>query len=85
MTTLTPGQLVFEITDESGRLTPNSWALRAIRLYDKFNATRIVVEDNAGGQMAESTIKNAVDRNLSIKIVHAVTDLILDRNPIMIW
>ena len=25
--------------DESGRLSPNSWALRAIHLYDKFNAT----------------------------------------------
>ena len=130
----------YVLADESGRLTPNSWALRAIHLYDKFNATRIVVEDNAGGQMAESTIKNAVERTLPVKtvrarrgkyvraepvaslyeqgrvhhigrfpdledqmctwtpdlgpshspdradaLVHAVTDLILDRNPIMIW
>ena len=130
----------YVLADESGRLTPNSWALRAIHLYEKFNATRIVVEDNAGGQMAESTIKNAVERTLPIKtvrarrgkyiraepvaslyeqgrvhhigrfpdledqmctwtpdlgpshspdradaLVHAITDLILDRNPIMIW
>ena len=130
----------YVLADESGRLTPNSWALRAIHLYDKFKATRIVVEDNAGGQMAESTIKNAVERTLPVKtvrarrgkyvraepvaslyeqgrvhhigrfpdledqmctwtpdlgpshspdradaLVHAVTDLILDRNPIMIW
>ena len=130
----------YVLADESARLTPNSWALRVIHLYDKFNATRIVVENNAGGQMVESTIKNAVDRNLSIKtvrarrgkyvraepvaslyeqgrvhhvgrfpaledqmctwtadlgpshspdradaLVHAITDLILDRNPIMIW
>ena len=130
----------FVLADESGRLTPNSWALRAIHLYEKFNAHRIVVEDNAGGQMAESTIQNAVDRTISIKtlharrgkyiraepiaslyeqgrvhhvgrfpeledqmctwtadlgpshspdradaLVHAITDLILDRNPIMIW
>ena len=130
----------YVLADESARLTPNSWALRAIHLYEKFNATRIVVEDNAGGQMAESTIKNAVERTLPIKtvrarrgkyvraepvaslyeqgrvhhigrfpdledqmctwtpdlgpshspdradaLVHAVTDLILDRNPIMIW
>ena len=130
----------YVLADESARLTPNSWALRAIHLYDKFNATRIVVEDNAGGQMAESTIKNAVERTLPIKtvrarrgkyvraepvaslyeqgrvhhigrfpdledqmctwtpdlgpshspdradaLVHAITDLILDRNPIMIW
>ena len=130
----------YVLADESARLTPNSWALRAIHLYEKFNATRIVVEDNAGGQMAESTIKNAVERTLPIKtvrarrgkyiraepvaslyeqgrvhhvgrfpdledqmctwtpdlgpshspdradaLVHAITDLILDRNPIMIW
>ena len=61
----------YVLADESGRLTPNSWALRAIHLYDKFNATRIVVEDNAGGQMAESTIKNAVERTLPIKTVRA--------------
>ena len=130
----------FVLADESGRLTPNGWALRAIHLYEKFNAHRIVVEDNAGGQMAEATIQNAVDRTISIKtlharrgkyiraepiaslyeqsrvhhvgrfpeledqmctwnadlgpshspdradaLVHAITDLILDRNPIMIW
>ena len=57
--------------DESGRLSPNSWALRAIHLYDKFNATMIVVEDNAGGQMAESTIQNAVERTLPVKTVRA--------------
>ena len=130
----------FVLADESARLTPNSWALRAIHLYEKFNAMRIVVEANAGGQMAESTIQNAVDRTISVKtlharrgkyiraepvaslyeqgrvhhvgrfpeledqmctwtadlgpshspdradaLVHAITDLILDRNPIMIW
>ena len=52
----------YVLADESARLTPHSWALRVIHLYDKFGATMIVVEDNAGGQMAESTIKNAVDR-----------------------
>ena len=61
----------YVLADESGRLTPNSWALRAIHLYDKFNATMIVVEDNAGGQMAESTIQNAVERTLPIKTVRA--------------
>ena len=29
----------FVLADESGRLTPNGWALRAIHLYEKFNAT----------------------------------------------
>ena len=53
-------QHAYVLADESGRLSPNNWALRVIHLYDKFNATMIVVEDNAGGQMAEATIQNAV-------------------------
>ena len=31
----------------------------------------IVVEDNAGGQMAEATIQNAVERTLPVKTVRA--------------
>ena len=61
----------YVLADESARLTPNGWALRVVHLYDKFEANMIVVEDNAGGQMAESTINNAVDRTLPIKTVHA--------------
>ena len=64
-------QHAYVLADESARLTPNSWALRVIHLYDKFGATMIVVEDNAGGQMAESTIQNAVERTLPIKRVRA--------------
>ena len=130
----------YVLADESGRLTPNSWALRAAHLFDKFNATRIIAEDNAGGDMVKSTLKNAVDRTLPYKgikarrgkyiraepvaalyeqgrvhhvgrfpdledqmctwtpdlgpsnspdradaLVHAITELIIDRNPIKIW
>ena len=64
-------QHAYVLADESGRLSPNNWALRVIHLYDKFNATMIVVEDNAGGQMAEATIQNAVDRTLPVKTVKA--------------
>ena len=130
----------YVLADESGKLTPNSWALRAAHLFDKFNATRIIAEDNAGGDMVKSTLKNAVDRTLPYKgikarrgkyiraepvaalyeqgrvhhigrfpqledqmctwtpdlgpsnspdradaLVHAITELIIDRNPIKIW
>ena len=64
-------QHAYVLADESARLTPHSWALRVVHLYDKFGATMIIVEDNAGGQMAESTIKNAVERALPIKPVRA--------------
>ena len=130
----------YVLADESGRLTPNSWALRAAHLFDKFNATRIVAEDNVGGDLVKTTLRNAVDRTLPYKgikarhgkhiraepvaalyeqgrvhhvgrfpkledqmctwtpdlgpshspdradaLVHAITELIIDRNPIMIW
>ena len=130
----------YVLADESGKLTPNSWALRAAHLFDKFNATRIIAEDNAGGDMVKSTLKNAVERTLPYKgikarrgkyiraepvaalyeqgrvhhvgrfpqledqmctwtpdlgpsnspdradaLVYAITELIIDRNPIKIW
>ena len=130
----------YVLADESGKLTPNSWARRAAHLFDKFNATRIVAEDNVGGDMVKSTLKNAVDRTLPYKgikarrgkyiraepvaalyeqgrvhhvgrfpqledqmctwtpdlgpsnspdrvdaLVHAITELIIDRNPVKIW
>ena len=130
----------YVLADESGKLTPNSWALRAAHLFDKFNATRIIAEDNVGGDMVKSTLKNSVERTLPYKgikarrgkyiraepvaalygqgrvhhvgrfpqledqmctwtpdlgpsnspdradaLVHAITELIIDRNPIKIW
>ena len=61
----------YVLADESGRLTPNSMALRVAHLFDKFNATQIVVEANAGGDMIATTIKNAIDRTLPIKTIQA--------------
>ena len=133
-------QDAYILADESGRLTPNNMALRVAHLFDKFNATQIVVEANAGGNHVETTLRNAIERTLPIKsirarhgkqiraepvaalyeqgrvhhvgrfpaledqmctwtpdlgpshspdradaLVHAVTDLILNRNPINFW
>ena len=61
----------YVLADESGKLSPNAWALRAAHLFDKFNATRIVAEDNAGGDMVNSTLKNAVERTLPYKGIKA--------------
>ena len=61
----------YVLADESGKLTPNSWALRAAHLFDKFNATRIIAEDNAGGNLVQSTLKAAVDRTIPYKGIKA--------------
>ncbi len=61
----------YVLADESARLSPNSWARRVIQLYDKFEASAIIVEDNAGGDMVRATISNATERRLPIKKIRA--------------
>ena len=130
----------YVLADESARLTPQGWALRTVHLFDKFGATRIIAEDNAGGDLVRSTLKAAVPRTLPYKgikarsgkriraepvaalyeqgrvhhvgrfpkledqmctwtpdrgpshspdradaLVHAITELMLERNPVKIW
>ena len=130
----------YVLADESGRLTPHGWATRAVHLFDKFNATRIIAEDNAGGDLVKNTLKAAVPRTLPYKgikarrgkyiraepvaalyeqgrvhhvgrfpdledqmctwtpesgpshaldradaLVHAITELMIERNPVKIW
>ena len=72
----------YVLADESARLTPNSWALRVIHLYDKFNASMIIVEDNAGGQMVKTTLNNAVERNLPIRTVRARSGKFVRAEPV---
>ena len=62
-------QHAYILADESGRLTPNNMALRVAYLFDKFNATQIVVEANAGGNHVETTLRNAIERTLPIKSI----------------
>ena len=64
-------QDAYILADESGRLTPNNMALRVAHLFDKFNATQIVVEANAGGNHVETTLRNAIERTLPIKSIRA--------------
>ena len=133
-------QHAYVLADESGKLTPNGWALRAVHLFDKFSATRIIAEDNAGGDLVKNTLKTAVPRTMPYKgikarrgkyiraepvaalyeqgrvhhvgrfpdledqmctwtpesgpshaldradaLVHAVTELMIERNPVKIW
>ena len=60
----------FVLADHSGRYTPEVWGSKAVAIYRQFKADRIVAEANFGGQMVESTIR-VVDRNASVKLVHA--------------
>lgn len=50
--------------------SPKEWASKAIKLYYKYDADRIVAEKNQGGNMIEYLIRS-LDTNVSYKGVHA--------------
>jgi phage terminase large subunit-like protein len=61
----------YVLADRSAkRLRPAQWAKRVVDLYEEFNADRIVVEVNQGGQMVESVLRE-IDAGVALKSVHA--------------
>ena len=60
----------YVLEDASGKFSPIEWASRAVRLYRKWGADRIVAESNQGGMMVETTVRT-VDPNASFKAVNA--------------
>lgn len=60
----------YVLADASCRMEPNGWATRAISLYDKLEADKIVAEANNGGDMIEATIRT-VRRSVPYEKVHA--------------
>ncbi len=58
------------LEDESCRDTPDGWARRAVALYHRVKADRIVAEVNNGGDLVEAVIRT-VDRSVPVVKVHA--------------
>jgi predicted phage terminase large subunit-like protein len=71
----------YVLEDASGKYSPIEWARRAVALYRKWNADRIVAEANQGGLMVETTVRT-VDTNISFKAVHASRGKITRAEPI---
>ena len=67
--------------DGSGMYSPSEWASRAIALYKKFSADKIVGEVNQGGDMVESTLRS-VNKNISYKQVRASRGKQLRAEPV---
>ena len=61
--------------------SPEEWARRAVNLYRKWEADKIVAEKNQGGEMVASVIK-AVDRSITPKLVHASRGKYIRAEPI---
>jgi phage terminase large subunit-like protein len=60
----------YVLEDATDRFTPEQWATKAVELYNKYSADRLVAERNQGGDMVRSTFKT-VDETIPVKLVHA--------------
>ncbi len=49
----------YVLADGSGRMSPSKWAERAIALYDKHSADRIIGETNNGGDLVKEVLRTA--------------------------
>ena len=54
----------YVLADGSGRMSPNTWAERAIALYDKHSADRIIGETNNGGDLVQEVLRTASGGNI---------------------
>ena len=60
----------YVLDDASGRYPPEEWARKAIQLYRRYSADRIVAETNQGGDLVEKTLRS-VDPSIPFRGVHA--------------
>lgn len=60
----------FVLDDSSGRYSPDEWARRAVQLYERFDADRIVAEVNNGGELVERVLRT-VDPSIPYRAVRA--------------
>ena len=62
----------YVLEDGSGRMSPNEWACRAIDLFDRHAASRIIGERNNGGDLVGTVLRTASEgRSLPIRLVTA--------------
>lgn len=71
----------YVLEDGSLKGTPEEWAKKAVALYRKYQADKIIAEKNNGGEMVESVIK-AADRSVPVKLVHASRGKVVRAEPI---
>lgn len=63
--------VVHVLADKSaGGLTPTGWARRAVALWDRLQADRLIAEANQGGDMVAAVIRE-VDARVPVALVHA--------------
>lgn len=71
----------YVLEDCSGRWQPGEWAAKAIDLYRRHNADRIVGETNNGGDMIENVLRS-LDPTIAYKEIHASRGKVVRAEPI---
>lgn len=71
----------YVLEDGSLRGAPEDWAKRAVNLYRRYEADRIVAEKNQGGEMVEAVIR-AVSRTVPVSLVHASRGKLVRAEPV---
>jgi phage terminase large subunit-like protein len=71
----------YVLEDISGIYTPNTWAQKAVYMYEKWEADRIIAEVNNGGDLVEANIRN-VNKNVSYDSVRATKGKYTRAEPI---
>jgi len=72
---------LYVLEDQSDIYTPAELAKKAVLLYRKYKADRIIGEVNNGGDLIEAVIRQ-VDENVSYKSVHATRDKLTRAEPV---
>lgn len=72
---------IYLLEDATDTYTPTEWATKAVALYRKWKADRIIGEVNNGGDLIE-TVLRTVDKNVSYKSVYATRDKMTRAEPI---
>lgn len=69
------------LDDDSLIAKPRGWAQKAVSLYHRRGADRLVAEVNNGGDMVEDTVR-AIDESISYREVHATRGKVIRAEPI---
>ena len=72
---------LYVLEDCTGTYKPIDWCKKAVMLYRKYEADRVIGEANNGGDLIE-TVLRTVDKNISYKSVHATRDKMTRAEPV---
>ncbi len=71
---------LYVLEDATDIYTPSEWAKKAVELFSKWKADRIVAEVNNGGDLVEAVLRTAAP-NIPYSSVHATRDKLTRAEP----